>query len=596
MKLIINWEDFTKQIDNFILEATAISDKENLIKNDAELEIIKAEINEWNKKCHEFLSKAFDSAKNEFSEGFFYSNEVRYNFGKGIKYFAQIKKETFEDFKAKQKTLIYYNRILSISDVIINPLVDLKSRSQLTTDEILELILEKLYDLYDDYYHSIGMILEGNGISLKRHGEERELAKMLEQRGLVRLVHTKNLTGQLTTEGRMHVEKHRKKIIPQINQNKIELSPRRNILDAFIVTRISWYGNLEQGNFLGRLFDLTALPSTDNRYKTAGEDIHKHTVLNDDWTDDWVFTDNRFNLLHVQDKLFLEFLILTLHPAVRDSQEQIVTLLEIYNNNLSQNGFELYQVGEIAGKPVFGAREIKATEVSPVKTQKETRLALVIGSAEYVHAGVLANPINDANAIELKLKSLGFDVIKILNPTQKELKSSIDEFGDKLKTYNNGLFYFAGHGVQVKGLNYLIPVDANLKTERMVEYDCVEAGRVLAYMEESKSQVNIVILDACRDNPFERSWGRGISLRGLTTMSAPSGSLIAYSTSPGKTASDGSGSNGLYTHSLLEHIGSKRVTVMTMFQNVRNEVMTKSNKEQVPWEATSLTADYFFNP
>ena len=380
------------------------------------------------------------------------------------------------------------------------------------------------------------------------------------------------------------------------NQNKIELSTRRNILDGFIVTRITWYGNLEQTDFLSRIFDMTKLPSNDHRYSTASEDIWKHTVANNDWTDEWVFSDKRFNILHIQDKVFLEFLCQTIHPTVRSISDQVVTLLEIYNNNLSKNGYEIYQAGEIAGKPKFEAREIKAVASVDVKPHTETKLALVIGCSEYTFGGILANPLNDANSVEKKLQSLGFDVLKVLNPNQKDLKKIIDEFGDALMGYDIGLFYFAGHGVQVKGMNYLIPVDANLKTEIMVEYDCVEAGRVLAYMEDSKSQVNIVILDACRDNPFERSWGRGISLRGLTTMSAPSGSLIAYSTSPGKTASDGDGANGLYTHSLLEHIGSKQVTVMTMFQNVRKEVMSKSKSEQIPWESTSLTADYFFNP
>ncbi len=139
--------------------------------------------------------------------------------------------------------------------------------------------------------------------------------------------------------------------------------------------------------------------------------------------------------------------------------------------------------------------------------------------------------------MEAILKTMGFEVIKKIDPTQKELKIAIDEFGEKLKGCEVGLFYFAGHGVQVKGLNYLIPIDANLKTEKIVEYDCVEAGRVLAHMEDARTSVNLMILDACRNNPFERSWGRGIGLRGLATMNAPKGSLIAYSTSPGNTAS-----------------------------------------------------------
>lgn len=378
-------------------------------------------------------------------------------------------------------------------------------------------------------------------------------------------------------------------------KNIIELSSRRNILDGFLVTRIPWYGNLEQTGFLGRLFDLSKLPSTDSRYKTADEDIYKHTVLNYDWPDEWIFTDSRFNILHLPDKLFLDFLCLTIHPTVRDKDDQVVTLLEIYNNNLSKHQIEITKVSEIAGKPVFEAKAIKTLEAKKEEILKFTKLALVVGCSDYLYGGTLPNPTNDANSMDNKLNSLGFEVIKILNPSQKELKMSIDDFGEKLKNYEVGLFYFAGHGVQVKGLNYLIPVDANIKSEKMVEYDCVEASRVLGYMEESKSHVNIVILDACRDNPFERSWGRGIGQRGLTTMNAPKGSLIAYSTSPGKTASDGDGDNGLYTFSLLEHIGSKQTTIMSMFQKVRIDVINKSKNEQIPWESTSLTADFYFN-
>lgn len=367
-------------------------------------------------------------------------------------------------------------------------------------------------------------------------------------------------------------------------KNIIELSSRRNILDGFLVTRIPWYGNLEQTGFLGRLFDLSKLPSTDGRYKTADEDIYKHTVLNYDWPDEWIFTDSRFNILHLPDKLFLDFLCLTIHPTVRDKDDQVVTLLEIYNNNLSKHQIEIAKVSEIAGKPVFEAKAIKTIEAKKEEILKFTKLALVVGCSDYLYGGTLPNPANDANSMDIKLNSLGFEVIKILNPSQKELKMSIDDFGEKLKNYEVGLFYFAGHGVQVKGLNYLIPVDANIKSEKMVEYDCVEASRVLGYMEESKSHVNIVILDACRDNPFERSWGRGIGQRGLTTMNAPKGSLIAYSTSPGKTASDGDGDNGLYTFSLLEHIGGKQTTIMSMFQKVRIDVINKSKNEQIPWE------------
>lgn len=197
--------------------------------------------------------------------------------------------------------------------------------------------------------------------------------------------------------------------------------------------------------------------------------------------------------------------------------------------------------------------------------------------------------------MENTLASLGFDLNKVINPDLRTMKRAIDEFGNSLKGSEVGLFYFAGHGVQVQGVNYLIPVDAELTSEIMVEYDCVEASRVLAHMSQAKNDVNFMILDACRNNPFERSWGRGIHQRGLASMNAPRGSLIAYSTAPGNTASDGSGTNGLYTEWLLKFIGEKNTPVNTMFQKVRLEVMMASNETQTPWEATSLTADFYFN-
>ncbi|MEO5599908.1 MAG: caspase family protein [Cyclobacteriaceae bacterium] len=165
----------------------------------------------------------------------------------------------------------------------------------------------------------------------------------------------------------------------------------------------------------------------------------------------------------------------------------------------------------------------------------------------------------------------------------------------ELEKYDVGLFYFAGHGVQVKGSNYLIPVDANLKNERTVEYDCVQVDRILSHMENAKTSVNVLILDACRNNPFERNWGRDLSQRGFAVMDAPKGSLIAYSTSPGKTASDGEGKNGLYTGELISEIKTVNLTVTQLFQKVRKAVMEKSKDTQVPWESTSLTADFYFN-
>ncbi len=224
----------------------------------------------------------------------------------------------------------------------------------------------------------------------------------------------------------------------------------------------------------------------------------------------------------------------------------------------------------------------------------EKRLALVIGNSAYTNAMELANPVNDARAMKDALTKLGFEVDEYENLDQAGLKMAIDFFGDKLKKYSVGLFFYAGHGIQSKGSNYLIPVNARLQSEQQVEYDCVQADRVLGQMEAAGSKINIVILDACRNNPFERSWSRAVNGTGLAFMNAPSGSLIAYSTSPGRTASDGSGSNGLYTAALLENLKTPGINILQMFQNVRRIVSSESDKQQIPWESTSLTNDFFF--
>ena len=228
-------------------------------------------------------------------------------------------------------------------------------------------------------------------------------------------------------------------------------------------------------------------------------------------------------------------------------------------------------------------------------TQQEKRIALVIGNGNYI-GGILSNPENDAKAMKNVLLKSGFEVLEYENLKQGQMKKAIDDFGMKLKNFDVGLFFYAGHGIQSRGLNYLIPVDADLQTEAQVEYDCVQADRVLSLMEESGAKVKIVILDACRNNPFERSWSRSTSGKGLATMNAPSGTLIAYSTAPGSTASDGSGNNSLYTTALLENIIRPNIPILQMFQSVRATVSQKSSKGQIPWEATSLIGDFYFNP
>ena len=226
---------------------------------------------------------------------------------------------------------------------------------------------------------------------------------------------------------------------------------------------------------------------------------------------------------------------------------------------------------------------------------QEKRLALVIGNGNYARSA-LANPVNDAKTIEEALKGIGFEVMQFENLDQKEMARVIDDFGNRLRKYDVGLFFYAGHGLQSKGFNYLQPVDARLFSESDVEYNCIRADRVLGKMEDAKNKINIVILDACRDNPFERSWTRTAKGRGLATMTAPVGSVIAFATSPGSTASDGTGKNGLYTSGLLTYINEPGITAIQMFQKVTAYVFKKSSNQQLPWVSTSLTGDFYLVP
>lgn len=225
---------------------------------------------------------------------------------------------------------------------------------------------------------------------------------------------------------------------------------------------------------------------------------------------------------------------------------------------------------------------------------QEKRLALVIGNGAYEHGGPLRNPVNDADSMKHALTQVGFEVLDHFNLTLAEMKMAIDYFGMKLMDYDVGLFYYAGHGIQSKGNNYLIPVDVNLMSENDVDYNCLDAGRILGKMESAANRTNIVILDACRNNPFERSWTRSAQGKGLASMDAPLGSILAYATAPGNTASDGEGNNGLYTSALVKTIPKSGLNIEGVFKQVRVMVVDQSNGTQTPWESTSLTGDFYF--
>jgi uncharacterized caspase-like protein len=220
------------------------------------------------------------------------------------------------------------------------------------------------------------------------------------------------------------------------------------------------------------------------------------------------------------------------------------------------------------------------------------RVALVIGNAGY-KTMPLSNPINDARAVADALNKLGFKVISVQNASHKQMFDAVRQFGDALHG-GVGLFYYAGHGVQVKGRNFLIPVDAAIEREDEVPYKAFDVGLVLEKMEGAKNPLNIVILDACRNNPFVR--GSRSATSGLAQMDAPTGSIVAFATAPGAEAADGAGANGLYTSYLLKYMATPGLKVEDVFKRTRVAVKQDSAGRQIPWESTSLEGDFYFMP
>ncbi|MDZ4184262.1 MAG: SUMF1/EgtB/PvdO family nonheme iron enzyme, partial [Desulfuromonadales bacterium] len=203
------------------------------------------------------------------------------------------------------------------------------------------------------------------------------------------------------------------------------------------------------------------------------------------------------------------------------------------------------------------------------------------------------NPANDARAFAQTLRELGFAVEEQVNLGYQEMGRAIARFGRVIRRDSVALFYYAGHGLQVQGSNYLVPVDMEIQDEGEVPFNTINVGQVLAKMEEAKNPFNIVILDACRDNPFSRGWKRTVS-RGLARMDVPAGSFLAYAAAPGRTADDGTGNNGLYTEALIRHIKTPDTKIEELFKRVRAEVRSRSGGRQVPEETTQLEGDFYF--
>ncbi|MDB9432948.1 GUN4 domain-containing protein [Microcystis aeruginosa] len=238
------------------------------------------------------------------------------------------------------------------------------------------------------------------------------------------------------------------------------------------------------------------------------------------------------------------------------------------------------------------------SQITPVpqnspNLQQQQRIALVIGNENY-QVGKLDTPLNDATDMANALKELGFEVILLKDSSKRQMDDALDQFFTRINQGYVGLFYYAGHGMEVEGEIYLIPVNAHIKYEKDVEYESMPLGKILGRMEDAGNRINIVILDACRDNPFRKFWRS--SSRGLTApLQAVSGTLIAFATAPGKVASDGTGRNGLFTSYLLKYIKTPNMEVDLMLRKVRSDVAKDTNDYQVPWTSSSLIGEFAFN-
>lgn len=229
----------------------------------------------------------------------------------------------------------------------------------------------------------------------------------------------------------------------------------------------------------------------------------------------------------------------------------------------------------------------------------EKRVALVIGNAAYENVPQLANPSNDATDVAGKLRTLGFDVIEGIDLQKRDMEKRIRAFAEALAGADVGLFYYAGHGLQVDQRNFLAPIDAQLKSEADLDFEAVQLDLVLKQMVRN-ARTSIVFLDACRDNPLAANLAqvsRSLDIgRGLARVEAAASMMIVYSTEPGKVALDGTGRNSPFTAALLQHIDTQGESISDVMIDVRNDVLKSTGGKQRPFESASLTGQFFFKP
>jgi hypothetical protein len=225
----------------------------------------------------------------------------------------------------------------------------------------------------------------------------------------------------------------------------------------------------------------------------------------------------------------------------------------------------------------------------------ESRVALVIGNAAYKH-DALDNPVNDARLMAGALKAQGFDVVLQENLDRPRLVDALTRFGDRLNQNTIAVLYYAGHGLQLREHNFLIPIDAEIRNEEEIPIAGVDLGFILARMSQARSRINIVILDACRNNPFAGRPGVAAP-QGLAQMDAPVGTLLAFATGPGKVAADsGGGTHSVYAANIAKFMPTPGLPVELMFKRVREAVVRETHELQVPWESSSLQGEFSFAP
>ena len=243
---------------------------------------------------------------------------------------------------------------------------------------------------------------------------------------------------------------------------------------------------------------------------------------------------------------------------------------------------------------IMAAALILATPTLCRAQVKESRVALVVGNAAYPGDSALRNPVNDARAMAKVLEQAGFEVILAENTTRRALTEAFRRFIGQVVPGGVGLFYYAGHGMQVRGANYLVPIDAALSSDFDLRYETLDVNDVLTRLDESRVRLSLIILDACRDNPFARRFRSNSG--GLAALDAPRGAFIAYATAPGQTAADGEGSNGLFTTELLKTIATPGLTLEEVFKRTSNAVAQRSADRQLPWVASSFRGEFYFLP